>query len=630
MALDDMFQDGIDTAVNNRAQLTPETAPEVKGWLGPTLSAPFRGIGAGLTEVGAFASEVASAFGDVQSAYDYSGRMPAGMESYGEFQKEEARAAQDRLVSGESWSNPAADELRATARWMGPNPQTAGAAEQTLFQLSRVITKAVGYSVVGGLPAGAAATGFDEGMTASDELRREGVDFNTRAKIGALTGVTTAASVALPVAGRTLAQTGAIVAASGPVLFIGQNMLSRDILQSANYDHLADRYDPFDPVGLAVSTLLPAAFGGWALRGRARAARAGEAPRVDGAPEADGVAPEVRNQPGDSDLVDAARVQRSREIVESWNLGRPEDIRAANDALVAVMRASDQLASGVPVNVADRIPMQQAYAARAIERMIEKSEAVRTDLVADASRLAEPGAITAMRAEIRDLQATRQGVTTEEGIRAIAKEIQTARTRTSYKQALAEARQIAEQRAGDTDATIARLEQQIDDNAAAVQSRQALDVLDRQIEQMRADRASIDAPATDLTPVAAALRDVTDQAPARGRSTGRAQADQTAGQPDVPAAPVNGAGAPQAGAIPDAAPFARPAPMMDAPMASEAMIAGRLAEIQATNPDAPVRLEGMDNDIPLSEALTRLQAEADQGIADSALLRIAANCAIGA
>ncbi|HAV37456.1 MAG TPA: transglycosylase, partial [Massilia sp.] len=72
---------------------------------------------------------------------------------------------------------------------------------------------------------------------------------------------------------RTLAQTAGLVAAGGPGGFIAQQAASKAILENAGYDKLADQYDPFDPVGLAVSTLVPSAFGAYAMRGaRARAA----------------------------------------------------------------------------------------------------------------------------------------------------------------------------------------------------------------------------------------------------------------------------------------------------------------------------------------------------------------------
>ncbi|MFX6949717.1 hypothetical protein ABTH81_21820, partial [Acinetobacter baumannii] len=60
-----------------------------------------------------------------------------------------------------------------------------------------------------------------------------------------------------------------------------QQAATRSILQNAGYDKIAEQYDPFDPVGLAVATLIPAGFGAYASRGL-RGARPVAAP-VDAA-----------------------------------------------------------------------------------------------------------------------------------------------------------------------------------------------------------------------------------------------------------------------------------------------------------------------------------------------------------
>ena len=41
--------------------------------------------------------------------------------------------------------------------------------------------------------------------------------------------------------------------------FIAQQAASKAILANAGYDQIAEQYNPFDPGGLAVSTLVPAA-----------------------------------------------------------------------------------------------------------------------------------------------------------------------------------------------------------------------------------------------------------------------------------------------------------------------------------------------------------------------------------
>ncbi|WP_206706428.1 hypothetical protein, partial [Escherichia coli] len=57
----------------------------------------------------------------------------------------------------------------------------------------------------------------------------------------------------IPVAGGTIARTVALGLAAGPGLQIAQTAMTRAILQSADYRQVADQYDPFDPIALAVS-----------------------------------------------------------------------------------------------------------------------------------------------------------------------------------------------------------------------------------------------------------------------------------------------------------------------------------------------------------------------------------------
>lgn len=641
MALDDAYQGEINEALRNRAQLAPIAPGPERGFsFWGLLKAAPSGIAAGGLEAGAFWSDVVGAFGDVQASYNYSGMLPVGVETGQEWREEDQKEAQRRLRTGEAFSSAAGDSIRDAARWLGPNPQTASTAEQMVFGFTKTITKAVGYTVATGNPlTGAMLTGADEGVTASDELRRQGVDLATRAGVGAVTGVTTGVGVALPVAGKTLAGTLGYAAAGGPGLFVAQQQMTRDILNNADYSNLADQYDPFDPVGLAVSTLVPAAFGAWALRGRTRAA-AREGQPAPAAPEAAKAAEgaEAPRGPVQQELVDAARVQRVREVVDSWNLGDPADVRAANDAMMSVMRASSQMADGLSVYVADQFPMKDAYAARALETMVSRSEAARAELLPQAEALADPGAIRALRTEIQSLAEARRTSGDDAELRALADQIRANEPRTGARAALNRARKELDARAEETDARIAALESQIESNAEAMAARQALAVLDERIEQMRAERAAIDAPATAMTPVAAGVREAARaaespfQIPERGRqpATARAEASGTlpGGQEFASGTDLVTPTASRA----DVDPIAPPAklPTTTAEATSDAYVTTRLAEIEAAQPDLPVRMDGDAEDVPLSEAIRRLNEQLVRDDADADLLAVAANCFLSA
>ncbi len=526
MALDDLYAEGINASIRNRATLTPsipEPEPGFSFWGAARTSAnvmipgmAYRGATSGLLESGAFWSELAGAMGDVEASYNYSGMLPAGVARDVEWRPEDAEEAQRRLRTGEAYSNPAADRLRDGARWLGPDPETSGYASQIIYDATRVITKGVGYTMAAGPLAGPMLTGADEAMRASDELRRLGVDLSARTQVGALTGAATAVGVALPVAGKGVASTVGLIAAGGPATFIGQTALTRNILDNAGYESLAMQYDPFDPVGLTVATLLPTAFGLRGLRGRA--ARPEAAPTAD-EPQAQPL------RPVDRDAVDAAQVQRVKEMVDAWNLADPADVRAANDALLSVMRASSQLADGRPISVADTFPLKDAYAARAVETMIGRAEATRADLLPQADMVAKPGAIAAMRAEIDGLRTRAPDPSDTALVRSLAEQIKRNEPKISQRTAMARARKDLQTQLDDAQARIDALEQQIDDNAEAVEARRAIKLLDEQIEQMKADRAAINAPATGLTPIVAAAREAVR--PLRIAERGRSQTPDT-------------------------------------------------------------------------------------------------------
>ena len=278
--IDSMLQDTIDQTLDDRQQ-RPVAAPRQQSGFSVwnTIKAPVVGAAAGGVEAGGFGADVLGAFGQVQAGY---GAMadPSLLLSPEEMRKrrDAGEDARQQVASGEAFSTDLGTGLRATAREMMPDPATSNVVEQTLFQLGRFGGKAVGYAAAAGPFAGAAILAGDEGMAEADRLKAQGVDIGTRTKVGAIAGAAAGLGVALPVAGTTIARTAALVVAGGPGAYIAQQAASRAILDNADYSKVAEQYDPFDPVGLAVSTLVPASFGAWAARGLRNAPR----PAADG------------------------------------------------------------------------------------------------------------------------------------------------------------------------------------------------------------------------------------------------------------------------------------------------------------------------------------------------------------
>lgn len=288
-------------------QLTP--TPTFSSW--KLATSPLRGAGEAVAQVGASIAEVVAGYGDVM------GRIESG------------QSLQDRQPDMQS---DFGDALRDRGREFRPDPLTAHTAEQVLYGFARGATKVVGGTLAMG-PGGAIVAGAEEAVSAADDLAREGVDFETRVKAGAVQGAGLALA-ALPLVGQTLPQTAALYLAGGPGGFVAQQALTREILRAGGYEGIAEQYDPLDPVGLAVSALIPAAFTAAGIRGQ-RAARR--------------VAVEVE---------DAARVALQAEQRASTN---PEiGPRAADQHEAALTRAEDAMARGDEVHVADVVPPRPA------------------------------------------------------------------------------------------------------------------------------------------------------------------------------------------------------------------------------------------------------------------------------
>lgn len=279
--LDSLMQDSIDQTLDDQVKrpiAPPKPQSGFSVWR--TIKAPVVGVGAGAVESGGFAADTLGAFGQVQAGYGAQAD-PSLLLSPEEMTKrrEAGEAARAQVQSGEAFSTEIGTGLRATARGMMPDPATSNLVENVLFGLGRFGAKAVGYSMMAGPGVGAALTGADEATAAADRLKAEGVDVETRTKVAAVEGAAAALGVGMPMAGKTIAQTAALVVAGGPGAFMAQQAASKAILENADYTKQAEQYNPFDPVGLAVSTLVPAGFGAFHMRGGA----VKPAPKVDAA-----------------------------------------------------------------------------------------------------------------------------------------------------------------------------------------------------------------------------------------------------------------------------------------------------------------------------------------------------------
>lgn len=247
---------------------------------------------------------------------------------------------------------------------IAPDPHATGVASQIVFGAGKLVGKAVGYSLLTGPVGGPMLTGVDEGLNKGMELTDKGVSAGTAAQAGAVHGVLTAASVALPLAGKTLAQTAGLALAGGPLSFMAENAAIGEILERDGFAQVAKEYDPFEPVGLTVATLASLMFGGAAHAMRARAARVGA-----------GDTPATVRPEANPDAEAAARTLQTAQHADAVSLAPRDDFAARNahaDALDAAGKAID---AGRAVAL-DALPLDPTKAAEATARLRDALPAI--------------------------------------------------------------------------------------------------------------------------------------------------------------------------------------------------------------------------------------------------------------
>lgn len=274
-------------------------------------------------------------------------------------------ATKEQLRGGlpdEAFQSDLADSYRSVAASYRPDPVTAHGAEKVMFGLSRTLTKIVPAAMSAG-PAGVMAVALEEANTQGAELKAQGVtDKDARQKAAAIQGAGLALA-ALPAAGTTVAGTLALYAAGGPGGFIAQQALTRKVLEDAGYAEVAKQFDPLDPVGLALSVLVPAPFAYFGMR----SARAAETAQIAAGPIPSDVTPVAAA--ARQEVFDAARVMFQTEQRAAGNPGASMDAH-----LSALAKAEEQFAFGEPVQV-DVAASRSMDAARVFDEQIAQLEA---------------------------------------------------------------------------------------------------------------------------------------------------------------------------------------------------------------------------------------------------------------
>lgn len=345
MPIDDAFQAGTDAVLADmvqRPQAPKPQPPRFSMW--STLTAAPRGIAAGAAEAVGSTADVMGAFGSVLATTEASAGGMFSVQTPDE--RKQAQAATAKLLKdGPDYMTGAGRNFRNVAHDYMPDPVTAHGAEVAVGELFRVGSKALTAAALIGPVPGAMVSGVEEGFTTADKLAGQGVDKGTRTAVGAVTAAVQAATFALPVAGSTWGQTAGLALAGGPVAFIAQQSATREILQRQDYAKLAEQYDPFDPVGLTLSTLIPLGFGAIAMRAGRKAVTA---------------EPPVKAPTVDDAAVDAARTALLSENLTTTRPVDAADLAGSAQHEQAYSRALDQMAAGERVDVSDLAPVAGA------------------------------------------------------------------------------------------------------------------------------------------------------------------------------------------------------------------------------------------------------------------------------
>jgi hypothetical protein len=285
MSLDALYSDGIEEGLTRWAA-NPGPVPE-PGFSATSFGAAgLKGIPSAALEIGGSVSDVLSAYGTAAATAPISaGGMFSLPTQEEQKQQEDAR---QRMLKGDAFNVGPGNVARAKAQEFAPDPITAHKADQVIHGVFRFGAKAVGAVGTMGPIGGGLMLGLEEGNTVTQNLRTEGVDTKTAAKVGAVQGTLAAGGAVLPIAGKTITQTLGLVGVGGPGSYMAQEYLSREILAQAGYNDQASLHNPFDPLGLTLSAVIPGGFGALHMRGtfkRAEAVKTGVMPLEQMKPE---------------------------------------------------------------------------------------------------------------------------------------------------------------------------------------------------------------------------------------------------------------------------------------------------------------------------------------------------------
>jgi hypothetical protein len=684
--IDDIFQAGTDQAIRDRLQ-RPVVGPVAQPGAFANFWQAFKAPAAAGLEVAAAKEDQAFGFGQVLAA---GSTMSGGgmFATQTPIEKAQSDAARDKLMhQGLDLNSPEGDALRVQAKEFMPDPATSGTATRVVAGLLNFAPQAVAATAGG--PGGLVGLATTTGLNEADALRLQGVDEATRAKAGAVAGLAAAGSLVLPMGGASPGIRFLKGVAGGEATMAGQAELEHQILAHAGYDKQAAGYDPLDPVSLAVGAV-PGVLGAVLGHGGAvpvkneaqmRAAvelspaEQAHSDAVEGSDynlrqldeaiattkdpaaladlkklreQAQALHDTARGAATDPNIEAAARVRQTAAALDESRLTPDTDLAGIDQHQQAVEMAADQLARGVPVDVSPAFGdtmLDSMRESRLLEDRVDFLEGQRAQLLGDAGNLLAPGDVADLRRQVAQLQSQLVDAGPA-AVKARAAEIQGKDV--SYKQASAQAQRELSGQLADQQAQIQRLQDQLQQHAAAAQATEKLSFVERDLAAARERAAALPGPRTSPRRLALAMANAFSEMRAAREPAAplteepvtqpRAQAfdeARAAAQGEGGSAPAGGEGVaretPGAGAPPrEPAGSSRGAARAPGEAAGPAPehLANAEAQIARLDPDMLVQLDGMAEPMRLADLMAAVREDAARDTRDAPLLEVAAQCAL--
>ena len=257
-----------------------------------------------------------------------------------------------------------------------PSDSAVGAAGQLIFGVGTELTKMAMAAPFGA--AAPAAYAANTGIHQYQSLLDEGVDKDTALDAAFTTALTSAIGMKVPMAiGKTKLQSGLAGAGINEAMFVSENATIKYILDNGDYGDIAQRYDPWDPLGSAINVITGGAFGYAAGRG-ARAEANGQAE-----PNAvDTKTKQIARKPIDLThaIVDAARTKYFANRVYQDQPAPKASVRLTTQSKQIETSAREALDNGEKVNIskpiadANRVEQEQVRLVNSMHDVMQQYE----------------------------------------------------------------------------------------------------------------------------------------------------------------------------------------------------------------------------------------------------------------